>query len=345
MDTTSKRKQVKVAIIIPAYNAANFIKTAIESCLRQIYSNIEIIIIDDGSEDRTYDIAMWYAHWDSRIQVYEQKHKGVSAARNNGIDNCTADYLIFLDADDWLEPIAISQLVDEIVYNKKTMIAADTFYVSAESYEKKSFFYTSEKVRCAPESALLHVGDQKYKLSSSCYKLFSVEVIRENKIYFSTDIANGEDGLFVFEYLKNVEHFVYLPLALWNVLNHQDSTTRKEYHHELITALDAVNIMISYNNSFELHLELKKYLVRRIIWVLIKASSSENKDRRTVDDINELRMLLKEKQSEYLFSNDYIENKIRYIFAMWSPRCIFSWWYKSKCVRNICIFLKSYFHG
>ena len=92
-----------VSIIIPSYNAMNYITETLESVLAQTLTDIEIIVVDDGSTDNTRDIVKEYAHKDSRLTLVEQTNQFAGVARNNGMARATGDYLYFLDADDYIE--------------------------------------------------------------------------------------------------------------------------------------------------------------------------------------------------------------------------------------------------
>lgn len=92
----------KVSIIIPAYNVENYIGEAIQSVLKQTYQDFELLVVNDGSTDRTLDVIDTYT--DRRIRVINQVNSGVSVARNVGIDNATGEYIAFLDGDDRYEP-------------------------------------------------------------------------------------------------------------------------------------------------------------------------------------------------------------------------------------------------
>ena len=94
-----------ISVIIPTYNYAHFLPRAVESVLAQTYRNFEVIIIDDGSADNTSSVIKE----DSYVKYFYQKNKGLSAARNAGIKKSKGDYLVFLDADDWLETDALNQ--------------------------------------------------------------------------------------------------------------------------------------------------------------------------------------------------------------------------------------------
>jgi glycosyltransferase involved in cell wall biosynthesis len=108
---------VNVSIIIPAYNAAQTIADALESVLAQSCPDWEAVVVDDGSIDRTVEIANIYAERDARIRVISQANGGESAARNAGIDQARYDWLLFLDADDWIAPSHLERLTGELISN------------------------------------------------------------------------------------------------------------------------------------------------------------------------------------------------------------------------------------
>ena len=94
----------KISIIVPIYNAEKYLARCIESILRQTYSDLEIILVDDGSVDDSADICDTFAFQDERILVFHQANGGVSVARNLGLKKATGDFVMFVDADDCIEP-------------------------------------------------------------------------------------------------------------------------------------------------------------------------------------------------------------------------------------------------
>ena len=119
-----------ISIIIPTFNAVEFLSRAIESALQQTYPNFEILIIDDGSTDDTRSVIQV----NKRIKYYHQENKGLSSARNFGIEKSRGDYLVFLDADDWLEKDAL-QLNYAVIQNKPgiAFISGNYYLLRAES--------------------------------------------------------------------------------------------------------------------------------------------------------------------------------------------------------------------
>jgi len=100
----------KVSIVIPIYNVENYVRKSIESVIYQTESDIEIILVDDGSTDSSGKICDEYASQDSRIRVIHKKNGGLSSARNAGVKIATSEYVMFLDGDDYLKNSAVERL-------------------------------------------------------------------------------------------------------------------------------------------------------------------------------------------------------------------------------------------
>lgn len=126
-----------VSIIIPAYNAEKTIKRCIDSIINQSYHFLQIIIIDDGSKDRTQEIINNYN--DKRIEYFFQNNAGVSTARNVGISHAKSEYIIFVDADDTLPLRAIEIMVDCMRSNSAQLAAFS--YEIRKSFNRKDYYY------------------------------------------------------------------------------------------------------------------------------------------------------------------------------------------------------------
>ena len=101
---------MKISVIVPVYNAANYIAKCIQSVQNQTFSSWELILIDDGSQDNSLDIIRRFAIEDDRIKVIHQENSGAGMARNNGIENAIGDYIVFLDSDDYISEKYLSLL-------------------------------------------------------------------------------------------------------------------------------------------------------------------------------------------------------------------------------------------
>jgi len=125
-----------VAIIIPSYNAERTIIKAIQSCLQQTYPVKEIIVIDDGSTDNTKTVIQTFSKDIYPIQYYYKENGGLSSARNAGLEKVNADYVCFLDADDYLENTALDSLL-RLIESENTQIAMPSLYYEHKNQKVK----------------------------------------------------------------------------------------------------------------------------------------------------------------------------------------------------------------
>ncbi len=179
-----------ISVIVPIYNVAAYLPRCVDSILAQTYKNLEIILVDDGSTDNCLEICQQYAQKDNRIKVIHQENKGVSAARNAGLDNMHGDFVAFVDPDDWLAENAYEILIDlhqktgadiawgVLLYNtsKKESNIPPHFQFPTENTEH----LTIEEVLC---SGNLHCVDKMYAA-----KLFSPRLRLNEKLSFSEDL-------------------------------------------------------------------------------------------------------------------------------------------------------------
>lgn len=312
---------ILVSIIIPTYNVESYIFRGLESCINQTYKNIEIIIIDDGSTDKTRDIIKRYSEKDNRIKYFFQKNKGVSSARNKGLDISGGEYIIFLDSDDWLELNTVEYLLEKKSNNKDCFIICDRYFAYLDlddSIFKERQNEDENEIILSNKEILLNVGTKKYNLQSSCYKLFSKKILNNN-IRFKEDIYHGEDGLFVFEYLFFVQNVFYINKPLWNILERTDSSSRGKFNKKFFTAITAVKEMIKLaENDKELKEYLKKYLYIRTKQVFFKGIKDKGLN------IEEERLLKKQIiELEKLYFEDLnIMKKIKFYFSIRIPKIL-----------------------
>lgn len=178
------------SIIVPAYNASSTIAQCIESVLEQDSNDWELIIIDDGSNDNTYDICSSYSKIDKRVLCFKQDNKGVSVARNIGIALSKGDYLTFLDADDWLEPDFIE------AFMKSKM--AD---INICGYRE---VYPDGKVKCEwmPNTLYSENPLDTYTVRNSYFRtpwaiVFKKSFLATNNLHFFENLSWGEDTMYL----------------------------------------------------------------------------------------------------------------------------------------------------
>lgn len=139
----------KVSIIVPVYNVEDYLSRCMDSILRQTYTNIEIIVVDDGATDKSGELCDKYAQKDSRVRVVHQENRGLSGARNTGIDTATGEYITFIDSDDYVADNYVEELL-LILHQHKADISIcmgkkfSDVVGNLEKGEDKIFLYTSE---------------------------------------------------------------------------------------------------------------------------------------------------------------------------------------------------------
>lgn len=130
----------KVSIIVPIYGIEQFISQCIESLLNQTYLNLEIILVDDGSKDRSGKICDEYAKKDSRITVYHKQNGGLTSARNYGLERTTGEWIMHIDGDDWIEPDAVERLLNEANKTNADIVFADFWFDYPDKHIANNFF-------------------------------------------------------------------------------------------------------------------------------------------------------------------------------------------------------------
>ena len=220
-----------ISVIVPAYNAEKYLKNCVESVRNQTFQDWELLIVDDGSKDRTREIAMECAAGDDRVRVLRKKNGGVSSARNLGLREAKGEYIAFLDADDRYECRCL-----ETLWSAMEQSGADTaacahlnlYANGAKSVELvlPAGVYDREGIRNGIVYPL--VGD---RLSLPLFNgfiwryLYSASIIRENKIAFEG--AYLEDDLFLMEYFCNAEKLVVTEEPLYRYFLNPSSVTHR----------------------------------------------------------------------------------------------------------------------
>lgn len=191
-----------VSIIIPAYNAEKQIEQCLASAAGQTYENIEIVVIDDGSEDKTGEICERYSGTDPRVRVFHTENRGVSAARNLGMREAGGNYFLFVDADDLLEEDAVHSLM-QYSDGREWVIGNYRLYDRKAGKKEQHRMYFEEPVREADreEIAALCLNRNFYCVWA---KLYNAEIVRKNGLKFCETKSYGEDLLF------NMEYFCYV---------------------------------------------------------------------------------------------------------------------------------------
>ena len=236
-----------VSIIVPVYNADKFLSKCIDSILNQLFTDWELLLIDDGSTDGSWNIIEEYASKDERIKPYKKRNGGPGSARNFGLNKANGNWILFVDADDYIDKNYIVSLlpyendVDLVVcgfknvnregkytisrlFNKPTPVNKNFVY-----YFKDIYGYTNMYMWCGP-----------------ICKLFSRDIIKTNSIAFPTDTSFGEDSIFVATYLRYIRKIQFVESFFYNVVSNSNSITANINMINVYPSYKKLNVLNTY---------------------------------------------------------------------------------------------------
>lgn len=196
-----------VSFIIPVYNSAKFLPDCINELLKSKLSNYEIILVDDGSQDKSGSICDFYAKNNSNIKVHHQENCGVSAARNYGLKTAVKDFIIFLDADDIVEIEKIEDAINIMINNNAIDLLifgmSFDYYANGKIYRQDNMYYPYEGMlsieRWINDLYELYINNS---ISSLCNKVFKKDIIMANNLVLNNRMFLYEDLEFVVRYMS-----------------------------------------------------------------------------------------------------------------------------------------------
>lgn len=244
-----------ISVIVPVYNAEKYLKYCIESILRQTYETFELILVDDGSTDKSGEICDQYANIDSRIQVIHKENGGSLSARYDGVRIAKGKYTIFVDADDWIEENELEYLLGAM--NNQDFDMIEFGYIKEHSNiseDRHSALYegvyTQEDLweninRCIYEEPF-HVRTIDY---SMCNKIVKTDLCKTALCEINTNIIIGEDAAYVFELLHMVENIRIIYKKLYHYRVNTQSIVHKKNHDIELEPFESQLVFI--NNKYK----------------------------------------------------------------------------------------------
>lgn len=263
-----------ISVIVPVYNVEDYIDRCIESITNQTYKNLEIILVDDGSSDKSLDLCKKWARKDNRIIVIHSENKGVSSARNIGLTKATGDYIGFIDSDDYIDSRMYELLLSSIKkYNSDIAFCGFKYIYTKET--KNSLDFPKEVFdKCYFLKHYKFNNNMNYSASN---KLYKKEIIKN--IFFDTNIKVTEDGLFVMNCVDraNLISYVNKNMYCYDCTN-QNSTLHSNNIEKFITSLDAKKEMISIlkRNNIDAYIQEECDYIGNLYKYFIKSKDSKN---------------------------------------------------------------------
>lgn len=238
----------KVSITVPVYNVERQLPRCIESLINQTLGDIEIILVNDGSPDRSGEICDYYANKDDRIKVIHKSNGGLASARRAGLEIITGEYYTVCDSDDWVEPDMYEELYNRAVQDDADIILSNHFINYPDGLQKTSPIYRY----VSQEDYILDIMYNKAS-ANTWNKLFKCATIRKHAIDYAEGIDLGEDALFLYKLLLH-------PLKI--------STVNKPFYHYQRDM---------NSNSYTNHVKLKTVEQNRSLWEWKRAHYNDRK--------------------------------------------------------------------
>lgn len=214
-------EQVSVSIIVPVYNVKNYLERCLDSIKSQTYENIEVLLVDDGSNDGSGEVCDLYAANDTRFHTYHQSNGGLSAARNTGLDRASGKYVAFVDSDDWINQDMIEKLVTAAELQMADIVCFD-YYVSYADNEKKISKYKVDGLEIIQKEKALSLLISNKIESYTCMKFYKRTLYDE--IRFPVGKKYEDMGTTYKLFLK-ADKICYYSEAFYHYWQREDSIT------------------------------------------------------------------------------------------------------------------------
>ena len=240
-----------VSIIVPVYNAEVYLEKCIESLIGQTYNNIEIILINDGSNDNSLEICNRYKNKDKRVIVINKNNSGVSDTRNYGISICKGKYLCFVDSDDYVKENYVSSLIFSMNDHKLSVCNYKLFNGCIEEKNNRIFKNGTKRSVEIMEKILDGKSFDGYVWN----KMFSKSIINKNNIKFDSELSIWEDMIFVIDYLNYIDEVTFSQNEeyIYRINNESLSKGEKNKNRILVEEYKALKMIKEKNKNLTLN--------------------------------------------------------------------------------------------
>lgn len=291
-----------ISIVVPIYNSEKFLEKSLNSLKDQSYKELEIILINDGSTDKSMEICKKYCDEDSRFKFFNKENGGVSSARNLGLKNATGDYVGFVDPDDWVE-VDMFQSLAKLVKEENAELAICGYIKESSDGTLIEKNETIDKKVFNMGEALNYIIENNGYRGFLCNKIFSMDLMKEK--YFDEKIIYNEDLIFCCDYLKNCRTIAYNSRGLYHYIIHGGNISSKGYDKKKVFSLKAITEMIdeiSKANISNLY-KFKEFYMHTNISFLMSGKNAKGLDKITYEEL---------KNNLYTYDlNDYKNKSIR----------------------------------
>ena len=289
-----------VSIIVPVYNAERYIDKCINSILEQTYPHIELLLIDDGSPDKSGAICDRYAQKDNRVRVFHKQNAGVSAARNTGINQAKGEFITFVDSDDWLEPQCIGECLNIINKNKLDFLQ----FSSKRVNDKGDILFLKTGETPILNASQYIEADQIY-IAAGC-SIYRTSIINATNLKFDEDLKLGEDQLFIYHYISKCQSCMRIKDTFYNYRLNPESACTINNPKECLKSMKVFQTF-ELRSIFERNIQ--RGILRYFLYPIIEQRFLPAKKAYRLTKDENFNLLKPNRKFEHLFFKLYKANK------------------------------------
>jgi len=231
----------KISVIVPIYNVEQYLHQCIDSIIGQSFNNLEIILVNDGSTDKSGDICEEYAKVDSRIKIIKKENGGLTSARRAGIEKATGDYVVVVDGDDWIDKQTIQSCVAVICNNSNVDLVLFSYTkeypnrsIKNQTFSEDKDFSIQSEFQTGVYRRLFGLTNSELEypekldyLTTLWGKMYRRELALSGKYVDTQEVGSGEDGIFNLDALQACKQAVYINKPFYHYRKNDSSLTSK----------------------------------------------------------------------------------------------------------------------
>jgi glycosyltransferase involved in cell wall biosynthesis len=237
-----RKNQCKISVIVPVYNKKEYLKDCIDSIVQQTYRNLELILVDDGSEDGSDELCEQYEKKDTRVRLIRQENAGPTAACVNGMKNATGSHYMFIDSDDYVEKNMLEKMASLLHGAPGEIVCCNHILEKKRKTEKITMrlapgAYEGEKLRNVKENLL--GNEQRIIPMSRCMKLCEKSVFEGNEVYYDYSIRMGDDFHLIYPALLAANRIVIMEEAYFYHYRYVETSIVHRYDPHMFDSVEA----------------------------------------------------------------------------------------------------------
>lgn len=293
---------MKVSVVIPVYNVEPYIARCIESVINQSYTDIEVVVVDDATPDRSMDVVQKYQRLDARIRtMHHTVNRGLMVTRRDGFEMATGNYIVVLDSDDCLAPQAIEKLVTKAEQGQPDIVAGQLLKVNADGSTQ---LIASEPLDSSDKETIYKALLEERLKHSLAGKMYKADLLKDKSLRTFEQVTVSEDGCLFYQLAALCNRIVTLDEVVYYYMENKSSSTHVTYTEKQMESMVIANRVMA--DCLALYPSLKAVAYHRFTFNVCRLYMERVPWSRIRDIVKRHRM------SAYAFS---LGNMLRLTFA------------------------------